>query len=440
MSARLLAEADATCNAILNAITHHSDDVTVDSPPGAGKTRLLEDATGHVTLELNRRAMIACPSNDQANDAARRIAMAFPQLRVDRFIATSAEMPRLLRGVRNISVVSSTRDLTAPVTIATVTKYAQIENLGFRPEHLFVDEAFQVKKSEFDRIRGLADQSMTIGDPGQIAPIKKTSVRHFAADVNGPHRAAPLALIAGNTARRFGLPLSRRLPQDTVDLVQPAFYSALPFRGLAPAGARRLETRVRGVTRIDGLLDECLAAGSLSMVSLPAAIRPPVDPDVIALCLQLIERMLFRNYTVIDDDGAHALEAKHIGVVVFHREQVGAVRKALSPGLRDVHVETANRFQGLERKVILALHPLSGKHRPTEFSVEAGRMCVALSRHRVACVMIGREGIRETLDRLVPDNDRFLGQIGDPFFDGWQAHFKLATALDEHDSIISAAF
>ena len=48
----------------------------------------------------------------------------------------------------------------------------------------------------------------------------------------------------------------------------------------------------------------------------------------------------------------------------IHREQVTAVRKALGPSLREV--QTANRFQGLERKVIVALHPLSGKHRPTE--------------------------------------------------------------------------
>jgi AAA domain-containing protein len=118
------------------------------------------------------------------------------------------------------------------------------------------------------------------------------------------------------------------------------------------------------------------------------------------------------------------------------REQVGALKKALGPAPHDVHVETANRFQGLERKVILALHPLSGQRRPTDFSAAAGRMCVAVSRHRVACIMISRDGIRETLDRLVPDDSRYLGQIGDPFFNGWQAHATLARALEERDAII----
>jgi hypothetical protein len=436
MTDQLLAAADATCNAILNAVTDTRDDVVANSPPGGGKTRLLEDVTGHAALVLGRRVIIACPSNDQANDAARRIAEAFPQLQIDRFMATDASWPPILFGLGNVTVVTSTRDLLAPVTIATVAKYYQIEGLGFQPDYLFVDETFQVKKSDYERIRGLASQAMLIGDPGQIRPIVKTPIRHFAADPNGPHVAAPLGLLASNTARRFELPLSRRLPQDTVDIVQPAFYPNLSFKGLAAPGDRYLDPVVAGATATDRLLDRCLNAGSLSMIALPRELRPVVDPEVVDLVVQLIERLLFRRYCVTDDDGANDLEPSHIGVVVFHREQVTALRKALGRRLRHVHVETANRFQGLERKVIIALHPLSGKHRPSEFATEAGRMCVAISRHRVACIMVGRDGIGEVLDRLVPDDGRFLGQIGDPLFDGWQAHTCLCAALENRKAVI----
>jgi AAA domain len=322
------------------------------------------------------------------------------------------------------------------VTVATVSKYTQIEGLNFHPEYLFVDEAFQVKKSDYERVRGLAAQAMLIGDPGQIRPIVQTSIRHFAADPNGPHVAAPNGLLAANAARRFELPLSRRLPQDTVDIVQPVFYPNLAFQGLAAAGDRYLDPGFAGATQADALLDRCLQSGSLSMIALPKELRPAVDPEVIQLAVELIERMLFRRVSVTDDDAAEELDPSHIGVVVFHREQVTAVRRALGRRLRQVHVETANRFQGLERKVIIALHPLSGKHRPTEFASEAGRMCVALSRHRVACIMVGRDGIREVLDRLVPDDARFLGQVGDPLFDGWRAHSSLCDALENRNAII----
>lgn len=436
MSSRLLAEADATCNAILNAVTNTTDDVVVDSPPGAGKTRLLEDATGHATLVLGRRVIIACTSNDQANDAARRLGQAFPQLSIDRFMASGSERPQHLHGVNNVAIITATGNLSAPVTVATAAKYSQINSLGFQPEYLFVDETYQLKKADYDRIRGLAGQAMLIGDPGQIDPIYKTSIRHFAADPDGPHIAAPYGLIGANAAHRFNLPLSRRLPQDTVALVQPAFYATMPFRGLADVGERHLDAHVAGATSTDFLLDRCLAAGSLSMIALRAEQRPPVDPEVIELTVDIIQRLLFRRYMVHDDDGQQELLPSHVGIVAFHREQVGALKKALGPGLHDVHVETANRFQGLERKVILTLHPLSGQRRPSEFSAAAGRMCVAVSRHRVACIMIGRDGIRETLDRLVPDDGRYLGQIGDPFFNGWQAHATLTRALEDRNAIL----
>jgi hypothetical protein len=80
MTEHLLQVADATCNSILNAITDTRDDVVANSPPGGGKTRLLEDATGHAALALERRVMIACPSNDQATPRA-ALQMRFPSFR-----------------------------------------------------------------------------------------------------------------------------------------------------------------------------------------------------------------------------------------------------------------------------------------------------------------------------------------------------------------------
>jgi len=50
--------------------------------------------------------------------------------------------------------------------------------------------------------------------------------------------------------------------------------------------------------------------------------------------------------------------------------------------------------------------------------------------------MVGRDGIREVLDRLVPDDGRFLGQIGDPYFDGWRSHSTLCKALENRNAII----
>jgi len=142
---------------------------------------------------------------------------------------------------------------------------------------------------------------------------------------------------------------------------------------------------------------------------------------------ELVNRLVHRQFQFVDDEDSGVLAEEDIGVVVFHRDEVTAIRRAVGPG---VYVETANRFQGLERRVIVALHPISGAERVTEFNCEAGRACVALSRHRIACVIVGRDGISEALDRAVLEDERHLGRPDDPLFDGMRAHRTLMEQLE----------
>ena len=86
--------------------------------------------------------------------------------------------------------------------------------------------------------------------------------------------------------------------------------------------------------------------------------------------------------------------------------------------------------------MIVALHPMSGAMRLTEFRAEAGRACVALSRHRVACIMVGRDGILDLLDRAVPEDECFLGRPDDPVFEGLRAHRTLMERLEQRNAVI----
>jgi len=437
MSAELLASADAVANQVLNAIANEDEDIVVDSPPGAGKTRLLEDATGFVALVLELTVMVGCSSNDQADDATGRIARAFPNLPIDRFVARGEGRPLALVGLPNVNIVDDPMRLSAPVTVATVAKYGEVDGLNGPRDFLFLDEAYQIKNADYLRIRDMAGRTVAIGDPGQIDPITKTSVRHYASDPQGPHVAAPKAMLAANVARRFVMPLSRRLPQDTVEIVQPAFYRRLPFEGVAEAWERYIDPCAHGSTQTDHLLDQALAVGSLSMISLPEAIVTSVDPEIVDLIGDMVDRLVVRQFHVFDgDDHERPITPDDIGVVAFRKHQVAAIRARLGSAYRGVHVETANRFQGLEKKVILSLHTLSGKQRLDGFSTEGGRMCVASSRHRVNCIIIGRDGIQGVLDRFSPDEGRFLGQVEDPYFAGWQAHSTFARLLEERNAII----
>lgn len=419
-------------NPAMEAVKSHPSDLVVDAPPGAGKTSLLIDLVALNTLVLDRTSLVAAISNDQCDDIARRAAIEFPRLRIDRFVASGDTQPRLA-GLPNVTVIDATGDLTAPVVIANVEKFGQVSNLGYVADELFIDEAYQARRADYDRIRALASKAALIGDPGQIRPIYQADIRLYAGDDCGPHVAAPRVLLKNKTAVHLQMRHSRRLPQDTVDVVQPSFYPGMPFTALAAAGQRVITGGLNGATPLDRKLDQALKCGSLSMLALPRKVMPRFDREVIETAVGVVKRLLQRRFQFHDDGRIGTMSEKDIGVVAFHRDQVTAIRQALGQG---VYVETANRFQGLERRVIVALHPMSGAEHMTDFNVEAGRMCVALSRHRIACIMVARDGLLDVLDRAVPEDERHLGRPDDPVYEGMRAHRTLMELLEARNTII----
>lgn len=56
--------------------------------------------------------------------------------------------------------------------------------------------------------------------------------------------------------------------------------------------------------------------------------------------------------------------------------------------------------------------------------------CVMLSRHRAACLVIGRTGIGAALDRYRMGEPPPLTTAVDPEYTGWRAHRRLLRALD----------
>jgi hypothetical protein len=153
----------------------------------------------------------------------------------------------------------------------------------------------------------------------------------------------------------------------------------------------------------------------------------------------MVRRILSRVPVVVEEEeAATTLQPYEVGVVVSHREQVSAVAQALGPLADQVLVETANRFQGLERKVVFGIHPLSGVLHPSDFHLNPGRMCVMMSRHQVICFLLSRAGLGEALMSYMPDDDRFLGQVDDPSYGGWRAHEAVWRRLENESRVIRA--
>jgi hypothetical protein len=410
--------------------------MVLDSPPGAGKTGIVERLAVQSMSILYERCMVATQTNEQAFDVTRRLCTGFRGLSFNMLTREDLALPSDLQQCGNLTIIHRARDIPdAPcVVIANGAKWSWLDADRTIFDLQLVDEAYQLPDYRFHLIAGLATRHVLIGDPGQIDPVIQSELERWRCDPAGPHIPCPRALLERRpTTLRLTLPVSRRLTQDTVSFVQPAFYPDMPFVALSPR--RPLRFAIPGIAPMDAPLDAAAAGKSLLMVELPPLMAGEIDPELADEMVWTIRRVLTRGATVEDDGAVVSVEPDMIGVACAHVAQVHAIRERLGSDLADVFVETANRFQGLERSLMFVQHPLSGRADATGFHLDSGRLCVMLSRHRVACWIFSRQGLTRQLRRYAPVGDRILGIPGDSEFEGWRANVKLIASLAERDRI-----
>jgi hypothetical protein len=412
--------------------------LVLNSPPGAGKTGMPERLSVQSLALLKERVMVATQTNEQAFDLARRLGQGFPRLGFFMITSRSLEVPADILALGNMQIVHSSADLPEGpcVVIGNGAKWSWLDADHCQFDLQIVDEAYQLPDYRFHLIAGLARRHVLIGDPGQIDPVIQAELERWRCDASGPHVPAPRALIQRHgSVLQLSLPVSRRLVSDTVSFVQPAFYPELPF--VALRDARPLRFATPGIAPMDAPLDAVAAGKTLVMVELPKLLAGDVDHDLADEIVWTINRVLIRGAMFEDEGGVKAVTPGMIGVACARVAQVNALRERLGQRLSGVFVETANRFRGLERPLMFAQHPLSGRADATEFHLDSGRLCVLLTRHRVACWVFGREGISRQLRRYAPVGDRSLGISDDPEFEGWRANTELMRTLAHRGRIHS---
>lgn len=433
---------DRAYEAILRTQFDGAPAVLVDSPPGAGKSRLVEYLSACCHNLRSERVLVVTRTNAQAKDLAARIGERLHTQEITLFLSSSIAPGHRVGALENVSVVS--REDALPdgqcVVIANASKlsYLRAERSDF--DVMICDEAYQLPEVLFSQIANLAARYVMVGDPGQLDPILDCDTTHWATDASGPQRSAPDALLArrGDQITRAQLPVSMRLPADSAPLVQRAFYPELEFTSWDPPGARGLTQRAAtGHALTDALLSLTRRGVTLGHVRFGGEHVGSRDAQMASAIAETAAALVDGAIRVRDYDGTRALTPGDVGVVVAHRAQVQDVVSALGPRLSSaLLVETADRFQGLERKVILAWHPLSGAAQLDTFHLDPGRLCVMLSRHRVACWVFGRPGIASMLASHSCDEPRVLGDRQHAEWRGLQAHRRVMSAIDHRDRCV----
>lgn len=435
------ADVDQLIEAVLDAADQGTIGQLVLAPPGAGKTELIIDGVAQAGMIHDERVLVATSTREQSAALTRRLVRKYRTLVVTMFVRTPRWVPADLRAHPRVRIETKARDLpTGPcVVVGTVAKFGQSSLAPGSFHTLFLDEVYQIAATQYLPVATLAVKHRGIGDPGQLDTINRIDVTRWRDTPAGVHTSAARVLEArAPNLHITRLHVSRRLLADTVGLIQPAFYPDLPFRALEGAAERHLEFRALARHEpLDEVLRRFERGASVVMAELPDAHPRIDDPGVAELLVASAERLLARGAHVVTPEGATPLTAGDIGIVCPHVQQVGAVQARLSRALRGgVYVETADRYQGLERQVMLVWHPLAGQMRPGAFHMNIGRFCVGLSRHRVACLIVGRAGLDATLASYREETVPILGLDDDLEYGGLRAHRSILAQLTALDRIV----
>lgn len=424
--------------------------VVVDSPPGAGKSTLVVRAATEFAL-ADEPLMIVAQTNEQVDDLVEKLARTLlaqaPDLRVGRLGRAGYVPPPRIDGLPNVTVGSDLKSLGEPrVTVATAAKWAYVKDAAWR--FAIVDEAYQMRSDALLAIATRFERALFVGDPGQLDPFSTVENDRWRGLTWDPLQSAVAVLLRSNPDLPVHrLPVSWRLPRSAERVVADAFYPFTGFRtgngpgdrGLTftdtPGGpAPRPRAGGPAAGAVDDVLDVAARTG-WGLLELPARGTVRTDAEAVRAVAEVARRLIARGPVATSRDGGgeqRPVTASRIAIGTAHRDQAAAIRAALGADLAEaVVVDTANRLQGREYDVTVVLHPLSGRRDATAFHLEAGRLCVLASRHRQACVVVARAGIRDLLDAHPSSGAVHLDEPV-RFPDGWAANQTVLAHLERH--------
>jgi hypothetical protein len=303
-----------------------------------------------------------------------------------------------------------------------------------------IDEAYQADAALYYVAANVAPTHLLVGDTGQLDPFSTIDDATFwRGGAEDPLQTAAGVLLRNHPSTPVHrIPITWRLAPNAVPVAR-CFYPRHPFGAAVRPGVRELRLMRPGpgskpLAVVDRALDEAAHTG-WAHVTLPGTPVLTADPATAVLIRDLVVRLFARSAQVNGEDRETAarLRPAEVAVGVSHNDQKDLVRALFDDaGLGGVTVDTANRLQGLTFEVVVAWHPLAGSTVTDAFHLDPGRLCVLLTRHRQACIVVGRDTDRALLEGIPPATPGFLGWDPDPVLDGWDAHEGVFRLLEPH--------
>jgi len=421
--------------------------VVLTAIAGAGKSTFVRDTVTECRT-AGMRVAVAAPTNEQVFALAASIADTDRTQRVAYVPAKDVELPAWARRP-NIQVIRPAHQATGEgIVVGTIDKLASARNprrgsvmpLGAF-DALIMDESYQANAGKYYAVGDIAPRHLCVGDGGQIHPFTTvTAGTQWRGLGEDPLQTAVGVLRANHPdtpVHRF--PITRRLDRRGAAVARCFYPPEHVFDAAVADGVRQMTLgHMLAPTFRDRALDGALdlaAAHGWTHIELPAHQVLTCDPETATAIVDVLVRLRGRAPSLLCERHRTPtkLELSRVAVGVAHNDQKDLVRAMLDHvGLTAVVVDTANRLQGLEFDVCVCWHPLAGLDEADEFHLEAGRMCVLCTRHRHACIVVGRAGDRELVEGLPPATPTWPGIDADEILDGWEAHRGVFRALEPY--------
>lgn len=406
----------------------------VKAPPGSGKTHTLIEVLTALVGE-GMRIAVAAQTNSQANDICERFARDHPAVPITRFASAGTAQPIGFPDTVTWMTDKDALPTTAGVTVTTTAKWALTDLPRGPYDLLAADEAWQMAWADLMQCATVSEHFLLIGDPGQIPPVVTIDVRRWETSPRAPHKAAPEVVLgeAGYQAMWFlgSLPACRRLPAESVPFVRP-FYD-FDFEAYVADGVSGVDLPPRHAWA------DQLGSGQPQALTIPTPEHGPpveVDREIAAAAAKIVEELLSADarLRLPDKDSpgkstTRILTPADIGLTSSHRVMNAELGNALGTRANEIRIDTPERWQGLERPVMVAVHPLSGVTDPSAFDLETGRLCVMASRHQAGFILLTRDHVGETLRNYVPSAGQAPGRP-DVVGRGHDAHLKFWEQLE----------
>jgi hypothetical protein len=375
------------------------------APAGAGKSYTLGTAVA-AAREDRRRVAVATPTNEQAFSLVRDLATRFPREKITFVPKADLDIPADVLARKNVEVRKAGNANASTLLVGTLSKFGDARGRGdLEPvDVLLVDEAFQASSVSYYCVGDLAPRHLLMGDSGQLAPFSNApeSDRWRGLGEDPLLTAIEVLRLNHPATKVHQLPVTRRLEPRAVEVVK-SFYPDHTFEAAVLPGVRQLRFGSAASARTyrveDAILDMAAKSG-WTHHELPGEAVISSDPETIECIVRLLKRLFARDPIVQCKKNLkpRALRHEDVAVAVSHNEQKRLLRVALDAcGMSGVHLNTANKLQGLTFEFVVAWHPLAGMLDVDDFHLDPGRLCVmnasssGMRGHR-SC---GRSGARE---------------------------------------------